>query len=216
MWTYKCICANCALKKCLSVAGWPPWTHACIYHSQECNIYIRTDFEFDTQLWVCMCSVSLHYNASLLYVRVPCNLEGIIMVFLVRQCFDQQYSLYMYICTLWKMYFLDPYCPQMWINAVEQIVYCLWTQHASPYTLRYVRTDFEFYMQQPVCMCSVSLHYNVSMLQEFPAMQRVVSLARLLCNLGVEKQSGHMSQVTMAQGAWNDSIADSLACCMIY
>ena len=30
-------------------------------------------------------------------------------------------------------------------------------------------------------------------------MQRVVSLARLLHNLGAEKQSGHMSQVTVAQ-----------------
>ena len=75
-----------------------------------------------------------------------------------------------------------------------------WTQHASTYTLRYVRTDFEFYMQQPVCMCSVSFCYNVSILQEFLTMQRVVSLARLLCNRRAEKQSGHMSQVTMAQG----------------
>ena len=49
------------------------------------------------------------------------------------------------------------------------------------------------------CMCNVSLHYNVSILQEFLAMQRVVSLARLLHNLGAEKQSGHMSQVTVAQ-----------------
>ena len=101
---------------------------------------------------------------------------------------------------------LDPYCQQMWISAVEQLrtVYECgwppWTQHASTYTLRYVKTDFEFYMQQPVCMCSVSLHYNVSILLEFLAMQRVVSPATQLCNLGVEKQSGHMIQVTMAQG----------------
>ena len=56
----------------------------------------------------------------------------------------------------------------MWINAVERIVYCKtfyecgwppWTQHVSMHILRYVRTDFEFYMQLPVYMCGASFHH---------------------------------------------------------
>ena len=88
------------------------------------------------------------------------------------------------------MHFLDRSVNIM-VKCSEQIVYCKTAYVADVHAtciLVYIRTDFEFDMQLPVCMCSVSLHYNVSILQEFCAMHRVVSLARLLHNLGVEKR----------------------------
>ena len=114
------------------------------------------------------------------------------VVFLVRQCLDHIYSLYVHYerCTF------QIRTVTLWINAVEKIVYCKtfyecgwpsWTQHVSMHIIRYVRTDFEFYMQLPVYICGVSFHHIASILQEFLAMQRVVSPARLLWNFGAEK-----------------------------
>ena len=83
-------------------------------------IYIGTDFELD--MWVCMCSVSLHYNVFILHVRVLCNPEGSLPC---QTMFGPHIFI---VCTLWKMYFLDLYCHIMdkcsWENCVLQD--CLW------------------------------------------------------------------------------------------
>ena len=106
------------------------------------------------------------------------------------------------------MHFLDRIVNIM-VKCSEQIVYCKtvygcgwppWTKHASTRILVYIRTDFEFDMQLPVCKCSISPKMFPYCRSSVQCRARVVSLARLLHNLRVEKHSGHMSQVTMAQG----------------
>ena len=112
-------------------------SHSSTHHSLWCTSCTKQTRELST-LWesylLWLCSSGLHPSHGTCQSQQSMN---------NTQCLDHKYS-----CTYIMKDALS--------RSVLSTLWPPWTKQASTYTLRYVRTDFEFDMQQPVCMCSVS------------------------------------------------------------